>query len=142
MKNDIKLKSYFSNFNPEITDNNFMELLSLKLNILDQIQIHQRRAKREMKIRIITTLTLGIISTLIISIYTWGVPLDINNFSHFGSILSSAIIRKITSIEIVSLAVATYIILIGAILHYLFSQYNLKHIRILGTQIKHITQNP
>lgn len=140
MNNDIDLKSYFSDFNPEIADNNFMELLSLKLNILDQIQFQQQRAKREMKTRLITTLTLGIISTFIIATYTWGTPLDINDFSHFGSIQLSAIIRRMTSIEIVSLAVATYIILIGAILHYLYSQHNLKHIRILGSQIKHITQ--
>ena len=142
MNNDSNLKSYFSNFNPEIADNNFMELLSLKLNILDQIQLQQQRAKREMKTRLITTLFLGIISTLIIAIYTWGTPLDINDFSNFGNIQLSSIIRRITSIEIISLTVATYIILIGAILHYIFSQHNLKHIRILDSQIKHITQAP
>ena len=116
MNNDIDLKSYFSEFNPEIADNNFMELLSLKLDILDQIQLQQQRAKREIKTRLITILSLGIIST--------------------------SIIRRITSIEIVSLAVATYIILIGIILHYFFSQHSLKHIRILSSQIKHITQAP
>ena len=142
MNNDIDLKSYFSEFNPEIADNNFMELLSLKLDILDQIQLQQQRAKREIKTRLITILSLGIISTLIIAIYTWGTPLDINDFSYFGNIQLSSIIRRITSIEIVSLAVATYIILIGIILHYLFSQHNLKHIRILSSQIKHITQAP
>ena len=142
MNYDFDLKSYFSEFNPEIADNNFMELLSLKLDILDQIQLQQQRAKREIKTRLITILSLGIISTLIIAIYTWGTPLDINDFSHFGNIQLSSIIRRITSIEIVSLAVATYIILIGIILHYLFSQHSLKHIRILSSQIKHITQAP
>ena len=44
MNNDNNLKSYFSDFNPEIADNKFMELLSVKLNILDQIHIQQQKA--------------------------------------------------------------------------------------------------
>lgn len=140
MNNDTNLKSYFSDFNPEIADNKFMDLLSVKLNILDQIQKQQQKAKREMLIRISTTLCLGIIATLIITICTWGVPSDIYNFSKFEDIQISAIIREITSTEIVSLAFATSITLIGIILNYLFTQHSLKHIRILNSQIKHITQ--
>lgn len=140
MNNDSNLKSYFSDFNPEIADNKFMELLSVKLNILDQIHIQQQKAKREMSIRLITTLCLGIIATLIITICTWGVPSDIYNFSSFEGIQLATLIRKITSTEIVSLAVATSITLIGITIHYLFTLHNLKHIRILNSQIKHITQ--
>lgn len=140
MNNENNLKSYFSDFNPKIADNKFMELLSVKLNILDQIHIQQQKAKREMSIRLITTLCLGIIATLIITICTWVVPSDIYNFSNFEGIQLATFIREITSTEIVSLVVATSITLIGITLHYLFTLHNLKHIRILNSQIKHITQ--
>ncbi len=141
MNNDSNLKSYFSDFDPELADNKFMELLSVKLNILDQVQIQQQKAKREMSIRLITTLCLGIIATLIITICSWGVPPDIYNFSNIEGIQLATFIREITYTEIVSLVVATSITLIGITLHYLFTLHNLKHIRILNSQIKHITQS-
>lgn len=140
MNNDSNLKSYFSDFDPELADNKFMELLSVKLNILDQVQIQQQKAKREMSIRLITTLCLGIIAALIITICSWGVPSDIYKLSNFEGIQLATFIREITYTEIVSLVVATSITLIGITLHYLFTLHNLKHIRILNSQIKHITQ--
>lgn len=141
MNNDNNLKSYFLEFNPEIPDDNFMELLSSKLNIIDQIKIQQQRAKKEMTIRIVTTLIIGIISTIFIIVFSLDLHLtdifyrvEIQQISH--------LINKIATIEIFSLTSSIYTILISILLHSIFSIRQLNKITSLFRQTKFTTTTP
>lgn len=141
MNNDSNLKSYFSNFNPEIADNNFMELLSSKLNIIDQIKIQQQRAKKEMTIRIVTTLIIGIISSIFIIVFS--LDLHLTDIFHRVEIQQiSHLINKIATIEIFSLTISIYTILIIILLHSIFSIRQLNKITSLFRQTKFTTTTP
>lgn len=141
MNNDSNLKSYFSNFNPEIADNNFMELLSSKLNIIDQIKIQQQREKKEMTIRIVTTLIIGIISSIFIIVFS--LDLHLTDIFHRVEIQQiSHLINKIATIEIFSLTISIYTILISILLHFIFSIRQLNKITSLFRQTKFTTTTP
>ncbi len=141
MNNDNNLKSYFLEFNPEIPDDNFMELLSSKLNIIDQIKIQQQRAKKEMTIRIVTTLIIGIISTIFIIVFS--LDLHLTDIFHRVEIQQiSHLINKIATIEIFSLTSSIYTILISILLHSIFSIRQLNKITSLFRQTKFTTTTP
>ena len=141
MNNDNNLKSYFLEFNPEIPDDNFMELLSSKLNIIDQIKIQQQRAKKEMTIRIVTTLIIGIISTIFIIVFSLYLHLT-DIFYRFEIQQISHLINKIATIEIFSLTSSIYTILISILLHSIFSIRQLNKITSLFRQTKFTTTTP
>lgn len=141
MNNDNNLKYYFLEFNPEIPDDNFMELLSSKLNIIDQIKIQQQRAKKEMTIRIVTTLIIGIISTIFIIVFS--LDLHLTDIFHRVEIQQiSHLINKIATIEIFSLTSSIYTILISILLHSIFSIRQLNKITRLFRQTKFTTTTP
>ncbi len=141
MNNDNNLKSYFLEFNPEIPDDNFMELLSSNLNIIDQIKIQQERAKKEMTIRIVTTLIIGIISTIFIIVFS--LDLHLTDIFHRVEIQQiSHLINKIATIEIFSLTSSIYTILISILLHSIFSIRQLNRLTRLLRQTKFTTTTP
>ncbi|MBQ7041660.1 MAG: hypothetical protein IJN66_03000 [Muribaculaceae bacterium] len=118
-----------------------MELLSSKLNIIDQIKIQQQRAKKEMTIRIVTTLIIGIISSIFIIVFS--LDLHLTDIFHRVEIQQiSHLINKIATIEIFSLTISIYTILIIILLHSIFSIRQLNKITSLFRQTKFTTTTP